>query len=67
MAAFTFSSCEDVPAPYDMPTKPETPEELQPTGSGTAVDPFNIAAVESILTKAEVQKQKSMLRVRLYL
>ena len=23
MAAFTFSSCEDVPAPYDMPTKPE--------------------------------------------
>lgn len=48
MAAFTFSSCEDVPAPYDMPTKPETPE-LQPTGSGTAVDPFNIAAVEKYI------------------
>ncbi|MEI3068096.1 MAG: hypothetical protein V8T23_00800 [Prevotella sp.] len=24
MAAFTFSSCEDVPEPYTMPTKPET-------------------------------------------
>lgn len=49
MAAFTFSSCEDVPAPYDMPTKPETPEEVQPTGSGTAADPFNIAAVEKYI------------------
>lgn len=48
MAAFTFSSCEDVPAPYDIPTKPETPE-LQPTGSGTAADPFNIAAVEKYI------------------
>lgn len=48
MSAFTFSSCEDVPAPYDMPTKPETPE-LQPTGSGTAADPFNIAAVEKYI------------------
>ena len=49
MAAFTFSSCEDVPAPYDMPTKPETPEEVQPTGYGTAADPFNIAAVEKYI------------------
>lgn len=49
MAAFTFSSCEDVPAPYYMPTKPETPEEVQPTGSGTAADPFNIAAVEKYI------------------
>ena len=23
MAAFTFSSCEDVPEPYTLPTKPE--------------------------------------------
>ncbi len=52
MAAFTFSSCEDVPAPYDMPTKPETPE-LQPTGSGTAADPFNIAAVEKYIDEGE--------------
>lgn len=42
MAAITFSSCEDVPAPYNMPTEPETPE-VQPTGTGTAADPFNVA------------------------
>ena len=44
MAAITFSSCEDVPAPYNMPTEPETPE-VQPTGTGTAADPFNVAGV----------------------
>lgn len=42
MAAITFSSCEDVPAPYNMPTEPETSEVL-PTGTGTAADPFNVA------------------------
>nr|WP_297061518.1 hypothetical protein [Prevotella sp.] len=42
MAAITFSSCEDVPAPYNMPTEPET-SEVQPTGTGTAADPFNVA------------------------
>lgn len=35
MSAFTFSSCEDVPAPYDMPTKPGDSNfqqmELKPT------------------------------------
>ena len=25
MAAFTFSSCEDVPEPYTQPTKPDAP------------------------------------------
>ena len=44
MAAITFSSCEDVPAPYNMPTEPET-SEVQPTGTGTAADPFNVAGV----------------------
>ena len=42
MAAITFSSCEDVPAPYNMPNEPETPE-VQPAGTGTAADPFNVA------------------------
>ena len=47
MAAFTFSSCEDVPAPYSMPEKPETPgtgDAGTPEGTGTATDPFNCAA-----------------------
>lgn len=42
MAAITFSSCEDVPAPYNMPTEDETPK-VQPAGTGTAADPFNVA------------------------
>lgn len=42
MAAITFSSCEDVPAPYNMPTEDESPE-VQPAGTGTATDPFNVA------------------------
>ena len=48
MAAITFSSCEDVPAPYNMPTEDETPE-VQPAGTGTAADPFNVAGVEKYI------------------
>lgn len=42
MAAMTFSSCEDVPAPYNMPTENES-QKVQPAGTGTAADPFNVA------------------------
>lgn len=42
MAAITFSSCEDVPAPYNMPTENES-QKVQPSGTGTAADPFNVA------------------------
>lgn len=47
MAAFTFSSCEDVPEPYTMPTKPETggTTEGVAKGIGTAADPYNSVAV----------------------
>lgn len=48
MAAITFSSCEDVPAPYNMPTEDETPV-VQPAGTGTAADPFNVAGVEKYI------------------
>ena len=47
MAAFTFSSCEDVPEPYTQPVKPAEPGstvEGNPSGTGTAADPFNCAA-----------------------
>ena len=42
MAAITFSSCEDVPAPYNMPTENES-QKVLPSGTGTAADPFNVA------------------------
>lgn len=44
MAAMTFSSCEDVPAPYNMPTENES-QKVLPSGTGTAADPFNVAGV----------------------
>jgi len=47
IAAFTFTACEDVPEPYNNPydqIKPEEPvEEVEPAGSGTVEDPYNIA------------------------
>lgn len=45
MAAFTFISCEDVPEPYTLPTKPEAPSAGEPKGTGTAADPFNVAGI----------------------
>lgn len=52
MAALTFSfasltSCEDVPAPYEMPdVTPDDPSspDVEPAGTGTQADPYNVAA-----------------------
>lgn len=47
-AAFTFTSCEDVPAPYEIPSDSDNDnptEEVQPSGSGTLADPYNVAAI----------------------
>ena len=45
MTAMAFSSCEDVPTPYNLPSiNGGDSEEAEPTGTGTAADPFNVAA-----------------------
>lgn len=48
IAAFTFTACEDVPEPYNNPydsIKPSEPEVvIEAKGSGTATDPWNVAA-----------------------
>ena len=46
LAVFALTSCEDVPAPFDFPTKGgEVPEATaEPAGSGTVADPYNVAA-----------------------
>ena len=46
MAAFTFTSCEDVPAPYDDPNDNpiEEPVVIEPAGDGTEANPYNVAA-----------------------
>ena len=43
ISAMTFTSCEDVPAPYALPGN-EDPVIIEPTGSGTLEDPYNVAA-----------------------
>lgn len=48
VAAFTFTSCEDVPMPYDYPGTGgglDQTETIEPAGSGTAEDPYNITAL----------------------
>lgn len=47
MAAFTFTSCEDVPAPYDDPNGNITdePVTIEPEGDGTEANPYNVAAI----------------------
>ena len=42
IAAFTFTSCEDVPEPYN---NPYDQINIEPAGSGTAEDPYNVAAI----------------------
>lgn len=55
-AAFTLTSCEDVPMPYDDPNNnvgggnDDNPiETVDPAGSGTAEDPYNVAAALKII------------------
>ena len=48
IAAFTFTSCEDVPEPYNNPydsIKGNEPVVVDPKGSGTAEDPWNVTAL----------------------
>lgn len=47
VAALTFTSCDDVPMPYNEPniTPAEPTVDVEPAGSGTAADPYNVAAI----------------------
>lgn len=79
MAVFSFTSCEDVPEPYNIPEKPGTggdggEEELQGSGSGTLLDPYdciaainyckllgeNVESAENVYVKGIVSKIKEV-------
>ena len=47
VAAFTFTSCEDVPSPFGEIVKPSTEvgDVIEPAGTGTEADPYNVAGV----------------------
>lgn len=42
MAAFTFSSCEDVPEPYTLPTQPAGPGNTDPNQKGSESNPYTV-------------------------
>lgn len=44
IAAFTFTSCEDVPEPFGQPINPNAKEEAVATGDGSLENPFNALA-----------------------
>ena len=53
-AAFAFTSCEDVPMPYDQPGEGgEEPVVVEPTGDGTLDNPYNVAAVLELVNNLE--------------
>ncbi len=49
MAAFTFSSCEDVPEPYTQPTKPETPGNTDPNQKGSESNPYTVTEAIALI------------------
>ena len=55
ITAFTFTSCEDVPAPYDDPNdKPiDKPVVIEPAGDGSQANPYNVAATIQEAEKLE--------------
>lgn len=55
IAALTLTGCDDVPMPYNQPEiKPDEPSaEVTPKGSGTAADPYNVAAVLQVIQGLE--------------
>ena len=59
--AMTFCSCEDVPSPFDFPTKgSETPgATIDPAGSGTQADPYNVAAAINFTQQLEMGEESS--------
>ena len=55
MAAFSFTSCEDVPMPYDMPGYTADKDEpiAQLVGDGTVENPYNVASALYLITEGK--------------
>ena len=49
MAAFTFSSCEDVPEPYTQPTKPAGPGTTDPNQKGSESNPYTVTEAIALI------------------
>lgn len=49
MAAFTFSSCEDVPEPYTLPIQPAGPGNTDPNQKGSESNPYTVAEAIALI------------------
>ena len=62
-AAFAFTSCEDVPMPYDQPGEGgDDPIVIQPTGDGTVDNPYNVTAALEFIESlgADVESEQNI-------
>ena len=57
MVTMAFTSCADVPMPYDDPNQAAIDEgggsTVEPAGSGTVDDPYNVAAANALIESGE--------------
>ena len=53
MAAFTFSSCEDVPEPYTQPIQPSAPTTPEVKTEGTEASPYTVTDAKAVKTGAD--------------
>ena len=53
MAAFTFSSCEDVPEPYTQPIQPNAPTTPEVKTEGTEASPYTVTDAKAVKTGAD--------------
>lgn len=62
---FTMSSCEDVPSPYfaEEPDEP-TEETVDPAGTGTLEDPYNVAMATQVTSGLSAGAPSSMVYVK---
>ncbi len=63
-ATLMLASCEDVPSPFGTVAAPNTDDEIviEPTGTGTAADPFNVQAAIDYVKElgADVESSSAM-------
>ena len=67
LAAFTLAACEDVPAPYQIPSSEnEGGADIEATGNGTADNPFNCAAALDYINslEADVESDSAIYDIR---
>ncbi len=56
MVTMAFTSCADVPMPYDDPNQSSIDDQgtvVEPAGIGTADDPYNVAAANALIESGE--------------